>query len=366
MNLKNKIIAVVFGGPSGEHEVSCKSAKTIVEALQNNEYKVFPIGVSKKGRWYGPVSLEDIVAFDEKKYENYEMILPHVPEAKPFYLKDINQKLEIDVYFPIIHGSYGEDGHLQALFEMCHLPYVGTGAAGSVVGMDKVYMRDILKAHAIPQTDYCAVRRYDVEHQLNHVLDRLEQELPYPMFVKPARMGSSVGISKVQNRDELAKGLVIAGRYDGKLIVERGVHAREIEIAVMGNFNADAAEPGEIISSGTFYDYDAKYVSNESKTLVPTSLEEKQKDAILQMAKDVFEILDLRGFSRVDFFIDRDTNEILLNEVNTLPGFTTISMFPMMWQASGVTLIEIIERLLILAFEEKQELDKNYTILEER
>lgn len=360
---KNMKIGVVFGGPSGEYDVSCVSANTIVSTLMDAGYtQVFPIGVAKDGRWYGPVAAADIAHFDAAAYADRELIFPQYPGGVMRNAKTFEEIGTLDVVFPIIHGSYGEDGHLQAFFDMCRLPYVGAGMMGSVVGMDKVFMRDILKAHNIPQTDYVAVRRYDFEKEPEQVLDEVEAALTYPMFVKPSCLGSSVGISKVQNREALRDALAAAGKYDSKLIVETGVNAREIETALLGNFDADMAAPGEIITEGVFYDYESKYILDNSVTKTPADVTEEQVAELRRIAKKAYAILNLSGMCRADFFIDKDNGRILLNEVNTLPGFTSISMYAKMWQASGKSLIDVIERLIELAFEKHNDDLRNYTV----
>lgn len=360
---KNMKIGVVFGGPSGEYDVSCVSANTIVSTLMDAGYtQVFPIGVAKDGRWYGPVAAADIAHFDAAAYADRELIFPQYPGGVMRNAKTFEEIGTLDVVFPIIHGSYGEDGHLQAFFDMCRLPYVGAGMMGSVVGMDKVFMRDILKAHNIPQTDYVAVRRCDFEKEPEQVLDEVEAALTYPMFVKPSCLGSSVGISKVQNREALRDALAAAGQYDSKLIVETGVNAREIETALLGNFDADMAAPGEIITEGVFYDYESKYILDNSVTKTPADVTEEQVAELRRIAKKAYAILNLSGMCRADFFIDKDNGRILLNEVNTLPGFTSISMYAKMWQASGKSLIDVIERLIELAFEKHNDDLRNYTV----
>ncbi|MEE0510895.1 MAG: D-alanine--D-alanine ligase family protein [Peptococcaceae bacterium] len=360
---KNLKIGVIFGGPSGEYDVSCVSANTIVSALKDAGYKqVFPIGVAKDGRWYGPVAAEDVAHFDAKAYADQELIFPQYPGGVMRHAKNFDELGTLDVIFPIIHGSYGEDGHLQAFFDMCRIPYVGAGMMGSVVGMDKVFMRDILKAHDIPQTDYVAVLRYDVEKTPETVLDDIEASLTYPMFVKPSCLGSSVGISKVLNRDMLLEALNIAGKYDSKLIVETGVNAREIETALLGNNEVEMAVPGEIITEGVFYDYESKYILDNSETKTPADLSQDQIDTLAAIGKKTYKILHLSGMCRADFFIDKDNGRILLNEVNTLPGFTSISMYAKMWQASGKPLIDVIEKLIALAFEKHQDDMRNYTV----
>ncbi len=363
MNLHNLTVAVLFGGPSGEHEVSCISAFTIVKNLLENNYKVFPIAVSKEGKWYGPIQLEEIKSFDASKHADKTLILPQQPGKKVFNESTGEVLAEIDVVFPIIHGSYGEDGHVQALLDMCRIPYVGAGVGGSVVGMDKVFMRDIFVAHDIPQTAYLAVRRHDFEEDTEAILNRIEAQLEYPMFVKPASLGSSVGISRVENREELAKGLVLASRYDYKLLVEKGLVVREIETAVLGNYEVEIAEPGEIVTGETFYDYEAKYVLDNSESIIPAPISETHKAQIKELAKKAYEVLDLSGLCRVDFFIDTEKDVVLLNEVNTLPGFTDISMYAKMWANNGRPLIEIVEKLLQLAIERHQDMMRNYSVL---
>ena len=360
---KDLKIGVVFGGPSGEYDVSCVSANTIVKALIDNGYKnVFPIGVDKEGKWYGPIEQKDIKNFEAIKYNDKELIMPQRPGRFLYDTKSFEPVFELDVIFPIIHGYYGEDGHIQAFLDMCRIPYVGAGMIGSVVGMDKVIMRDIFKAHDIPQTDYLAIRRYDFENDEHVVLNRVEDKVVYPMFVKPACSGSSVGISKAKNRSELKKAIELASKYDSKILIEKGVNVREIETAVIGNYDVNIAKPGEIVTEGVFYDYESKYVLDNSVTKVPADLSENDIDKIENIARKVYEILDLRGMCRVDFFIDKDNGDLLVNEVNTLPGFTDISMYAKMWQASGKSLIEVIEMLINLAYEQHEDVLKNYSV----
>ena len=360
---KDTKIGVVFGGPSGEYDVSCISANTIVSALNDAGYSaVFPIGIAKDGRWYGPVAPEDVAHFEAAAYADKELIFPQYPGGVMRNAKTFEEIGSLDILFPIIHGSYGEDGHLQAFFDMCRIPYVGAGMMGSVVGMDKVFMRDILKAHGLPQTEYMAVRRYDFENDTEAVLDALETKLRYPMFVKPSCLGSSVGISKVKDRETLYKGLAEAARYDRKIIVENGVEVREIETALLGNEVVDMALPGEIVTEGVFYDYESKYILDNSVTQVPADLTEEQVQEITRIAKEAYHILDLSGLTRCDFFIEKDSGRVLLNEVNTLPGFTSISMYAKMWQASGHSLIEVIESLLALAVAKHDDNMRNYTV----
>lgn len=360
---KNTRIGVVFGGPSGEHDVSCVSANTIVSELVRSGYsQIFPIGVAKDGRWYGPIAVEEVVHFNPEDYRDQALIFPQYPGGVMRNAITFEELGSLDVVFPIIHGSYGEDGHLQAFFEMCRIPYVGADMMGSVVGMDKVFMRDILKAHQIPQTEYMSVHRYNFEKNPDAVLDALEANLRYPMFVKPSCLGSSVGISKATNRQMLQKGLHDAACYDSKLIVENGVDVREIETALLGNEELEMAMPGEIVTEGVFYDYESKYILDNSITKTPADLTQEQIAALKEIAERAYKALDLSGMARCDFFIERESGRILFNEVNTLPGFTSISMYAKMWQASGRPLIEVIESLLELAYEKHKDDMRNYIV----
>ena len=350
MMLDKKLkVGVVFGGPSGEYDVSCVSANTIVGALLDAGYEnVFPIGIAKDGRWYGPVAREDVEHFDAAGYADRELIFPQYPGGVMRNAKTFAEIGQIDVAFPIIHGSYGEDGHLQAFFDMCRIPYVGAGMMGSMVGMDKVFMRDILKAYAIPQTDYVAVRRYDFENDTEAVLDQIEDALVYPMFVKPSCLGSSVGISKAHNREEFIDGVNEALRYDHKIVVEGFLNAREIECAVLEeNGEIKAAIPGEVVASKEFYDYEAKYSDNQdSKIVIPAQISDALLEKIREYAIKAFEVIDGSSLSRVDFFVTRATYNIYINEINTMPGFTNISMYPKMWENMGVSYAELVEKLI--------------------
>lgn len=360
---KDLKIGVVFGGPSGEYDVSCISANTIISALLEAGYtNVFPIGVAKDGRWYGPIAAEDVKNFDATANAAQEISFPQHPGGMMRNAQTFEELGTLDVIFPIVHGSYGEDGHLQAFFDMCRIPYVGAGMMGSVVGMDKVFMRDILKAHDIPQTDYVSVRRYDFEKDESAVLDEIEAALTYPMFVKPSCSGSSVGISKVLDRASLRQGLIKAGEVDSKLLVEAGVDAREIETALLGNEEVEIAPPGEVITAGVFYDYESKYILDNSATQVPADLSEETISKLKYIGRETYKILDLSGMCRADFFIEKSTGRILVNEVNTLPGFTAISMYAKMWQAAGKPLIEVIETLIELAFARHKDVLRNYTV----
>jgi len=353
-----KRVGLIFGGRSGEHEVSLKSAATIAASLDLEKFEIFPIFISRAGKWYAPIEVERISQIKWEEVTDREVILPPRQGGEVLSAQDGHLITTLDYVFPIVHGTNGEDGILQGFLEMLGIPYVGAGVAGSAVGMDKLLMREILAYHQIPQTKFIGLRRHEVEQDLADCLKRCEDALAYPMFIKPANGGSSVGISKAVNKEELSKALAVAARYDRKIIVEQGVNAREIELSVLGNWdNLQVAHPGEIIAGNDFYDYEAKYISQESVTKIPADLEPELVEKLQQQALKVYEVLDCEGFARVDFFVEKDTKEIYLNEINTLPGFTSISMYPKMWEADGLPIQELLTKLLDLAqqrFEDRQ------------
>jgi D-alanine-D-alanine ligase len=257
----------------------------------------------------------------------------------------------LDVVFPMLHGPYGEDGTVQGLLELAGLPYVGAGVAASAVGMDKAIFKDVMRAHGLPVVDSVAIKRKDWSRAPEEVLEQIEAEIGYDCFVKPANLGSSVGISKAHNRSELRFALTDAARYDRKLLAEKAVSAREIEVSVLGNDQPVASIPGEIVPCNEFYDYAAKYLNGKSELLIPAPLAAGHSDAIRLYAVQAYEAIDCAGMARVDFLLDRDTEQVYINEVNTLPGFTPISMYPKLWEASGVSYPELIDRLIQLALE---------------
>jgi D-alanine-D-alanine ligase len=328
--MKKIRVGVVRGGRSGEHEVSLRSAESILNAIDRSKYEVVPITISHEGRWE-----------------------PFAISAEP------GDRLPVDVVFPIVHGTYGEDGTIQGLFELANVPYVGAGVLGSAVGMDKDVMKRLLRDAGLPIVEYWTVRRAELhgflEEQMNH--------LPYPVFVKPANLGSSVGISKAHCAEELPAALQAAAEYDRKIVVERGLDAREIEMSVLGNDDPVASKPGEIIPSREFYDYNAKYVDDDSRLLIPAPLTEAQIQDVQRMGLAAFKVLECSGMARVDLFLEKTTGKFYVNEINTLPGFTSISMYPKMWEASGIPYTELIDRLIVLALErheEKQKLRRKY------
>ena len=352
-------VGVLFGGRSSEHEVSLASARNVMEALQQAGHTVVPIGITPHGRWLpAPDALARLTAHAVDDPANHAEdgwgLLPH---SSP------NQALPaIDVIFPVLHGPYGEDGTVQGLLEMANLPYVGCGVLSSAVAMDKVVARQLFALAGLPQTRYEVITRKVWRAEPDGVTDRIEATLGYPVFVKPANLGSSVGISKAHDRVELVGALVEASRYDRKLLVEEAVpNAREIEVSVLGNDAPIASVPGEIVPGNEFYDYDAKYIDDNSKLLIPAPLDSETTALVREQAVRAFKAVDGEGLARVDFLLDGKSGEIYVNEINTMPGFTRISMYPKLWEASGIPYPELVDRLVRLALERYADRQENCT-----
>ncbi len=369
---KRKIrVGILFGGRSGEHEVSLTSAQGVIKAIDKDKYEVVPIGITKGGRWLvGGDPLKALraaadmppvlAALSDEEAEAPQTVL--VPlEPGPSALTKAGAPLEIDVIFPILHGPHGEDGTVQGLLELTGLPYVGAGVTASAVGMDKALAKDIFRTHGLPLLPYRVVLRKTWESNPAGVLVGCEAELRYPMFTKPANLGSSVGVSKVHNRGELTAGLDEAARFDRKLIVEQGIEAREIEVSVLGNDDPIASVPGEIIPSREFYSYAAKYIDDASELLIPAPISEEQTEQVRELAVEAYVSIDCAGMARVDFLMDKASQKIWLNEVNTIPGFTPISMYPKLWEATGITYTELIDRLIQLALERHEDKGRSAT-----
>lgn len=353
-------IAVIFGGRSGEHDVSLMSARSILAALDPARYHVIQVGITREGAWLtGDHALEALEKGDTLGLRPVTLFPD--PSRPGLYLirQDGFEKLaEVDVYFPVLHGTYGEDGTLQGLLEMADAAYVGSGVAGSAVGMDKIIFKDVLRAHGIPVVESVTLLRSEIASNLEECVRRAESVGAYPIFVKPANLGSSVGISKCRSRSDLAEGLMEAAQYDRRILIERGVHnPREIEVAVLGNDQPTASLPGEIIPGADFYSYDAKYLLDSSQSLIPAPLSDEQRQTICDLAVKAYAAADCAGLARVDFLLDGQSGEIFLNEINTLPGFTKISMYPKLWQASNLPYATLVNRLIELALERKSERD---------
>jgi D-alanine-D-alanine ligase len=374
---KRTRVGLIFGGKSGEHEVSLASAQSVVRAIDPQKYDVVLIGITKDGKWLtGEDALQKLIAASpslliagnssghaepipgDRGIDSKELVSQ--PSGT---LSTVSPLSSIDVAFPLVHGPLGEDGTLQGLLELADIPYVGAGVASSAVGMDKAFMKAIFRAHNLPQVDWMAILRRDWELSPEETIRRIETAFGYPCFVKPANLGSSVGISKAHNWDELAQALANAAQYDRKVIAERAAqNARELECSVLGNEEPIASLPGEIISKREFYDYVAKY-DGESGTdlIVPADIPPEITRTLQELAVDAFKAIDGHGMARVDFFLERMGNRILLNEINTIPGFTSVSMYPKMWEASGVTYTALIDRLIELALEHYAEKKRSKT-----
>ncbi|SFJ42648.1 D-alanine--D-alanine ligase [Thermoflavimicrobium dichotomicum] len=360
-------VAVLFGGKSGEHEVSLSSAASVIRSMDPNKYEVLPIGITKEGEWkIGDSSLPLLASYlAEEKLAEIQNQLPAVTISA-----DEKQTLpsfragEIDVVFPVLHGTYGEDGTMQGLLEIANVPYVGSGVLASAVGMDKVISKKIFEQAGLPQCKYVYYLRTQYEANYEYVIRQIENELGYPCFVKPANLGSSVGISKAMNQQELVAALNTAFRYDRKVIVEEYVPAREVEVAVLGNDFPEASVPGEIISSNDFYDYKAKYIDGKSVMQIPADLPEDVALQIRAMAIKAYQSIDCAGLARVDFFVRKDNEDILINEINTMPGFTPYSMYAKLWEYSGIDYSELVSRLIDLAIDRYDEKSRLLTKFE--
>jgi len=361
MNPSNKIrVAVLYGGQSGEHEVSLLSARSVISAMDPEKYEIIPVGISKTGEWLsGESSVKLLSNGDNKNISNKLTVLSEqtaVVDARKSFLSAFGQ--EVDVIFPILHGPNGEDGSIQGLLQLANKPYVGAGILASAVGMDKIFMKRLFAEAGLPQADFKGFLRRDIEQKLEMVLDEIEGRFGYPCFVKPANLGSSVGISKAHNREELVDALHLACRYDRKIIVEESINGREIEVAVLGNEDPIVSVAGEIIAGNEFYDYEAKYTDGNSQLIIPAPISEQEEKLIQELAIKAFQAIDGAGLARVDFFIERETGKIYINEINTMPGFTAYSMYPLLWQHSGISYPELIDRLIQLAILRHQDMNR--------
>jgi len=359
-------IAVLFGGRSGEHDVSLMSARSVLSALNHEKYEITQIGITKDGVWLAGENVLEALSKGMTDDENLKqvVIIPDQFHNRIWEIQivDSTRMLEpladVDVVFPVLHGTFGEDGTLQGLLELADLAYVGAGVTGSSVGMDKGLFKDVMRANGIPTVESMIVLRGDVEKNIEAIIHQVEKVGSYPLFVKPANLGSSVGISKCNSRTDLAEGLMEAATYDRRVLVERGLNAREIEVSVLGNDTPQASVPGEVLPSREFYSYESKYVDGTSGLLIPAPLPVDTSTKIRQMAVTAYKAIDCSGMARVDFFIEKTTGEVFLNEVNTIPGFTSISMYPKLWEASGLPYAKLVDRLVELALERKADRDR--------
>jgi D-alanine-D-alanine ligase len=362
--LKQKIrLGILFGGRSGEHDVSLLSAASVLRALDPAKYEVVPIGITREGHWrVGSGALQLLP-------EVLESGRPVTPSADPTGPKLLPldsaaaapaARPEVDVIFPLLHGTFGEDGTVQGLLELADVAYVGAGVLASAAGMDKDVMKRLFRDAGLPVVPWVVVLRSEWEQHPGQVRGRIERRLRYPLFVKPANLGSSVGISKVRQARELAAAVDLAARYDRKILVEKAVEAREIECSVLGNDNPQASVPGEVIPVNEFYDYEAKYLKEGSELIIPAHLTARQTKRVQELALGAFKAVDCAGMARVDFLLDRSTRKIYVNEINTIPGFTSISMHPKLWEASGVPYPKLLDRLIELALERHQEKSRTH------
>ncbi len=353
-------VGVIFGGRSGEHDVSLNSARSILAALDPHKYSVTQIGITQQGVWLAGKDAHDTTVHDAFLRNSTDGLTPVTILPDPNFKGVYTAKrgvfelfAKLDVVFPVLHGTFGEDGTLQGLLELNDIAYVGAGVVGSAVSMDKAICKDVLRSHAIPVIDWKVILRAHIEQDLSSAVQAAEQVAPYPLFVKPANLGSSVGISKCHNHADLLEGLIEAARYDRRVIVERGISAREIEIGVLGNENPQISVAGEIIPSREFYSYEAKYLDDRSELLIPAALSADLERDIREYALRAYQVTDCAGMARVDFLLDKDTGGLYLSELNTIPGFTKISMYPKVWEASGVSYTQLVDRLIQLALERK-------------
>lgn len=353
MNQRN--VCILFGGVSPEHAVSLRSAESVLNQIDNEHNRVYPVGITREGKWiyFGG---SDYSALPCDTWQNCgnncpAAISPVKGQGLLLFTSEGIQNIKVDVCFPVLHGENGEDGAVQGLLKLAGIPCVGPDVAASAVSMDKTLTKLVADNAGIPQADWQLVRAGELENRLDHVVEVLESKFGYPMFVKPAGTGSSVGVSKAADRNALCKALEEAGRYDDKILVEEFIHGREVEVAVMGNSSPVASVCGEIDSGAEFYDYDAKYLTDTSVAYIPARISEETAELVREAAIKVYQAIGCQGLSRVDFFVTYEGERIVFNEINTLPGFTSISMYPKLFAASGIPYSQLIDMLLDLAQE---------------
>src|SRR6202162_4535691 len=387
-------VGILFGGRSGEHEVSLLSAASVLNAIDKDKYEVVPIGITKDGRWLTAGDAEDLLqgklvieprhlrAGDPETTQpaavlarGEAVVVPPEPVHRqsglvPFQTdaaltrRAADRAINVDVIFPVLHGTFGEDGTIQGLLELADLAYVGAGVLGSAAGMDKDVMKSLFRAAGLPIVKHVTVLRSQFEREMKKVQKQVESKLKYPVFVKPANLGSSVGISKAHDRKELGPALAEAAKFDRKIVIEEGVggkknKAREIECAVLGNDDPKASVAGEIVPCKEFYDYDAKYLAEGSELVIPAKITKAEMKTVQRLAIAAFQAVDCTGLARVDFLMDPKSRRIYVNEINTMPGFTAISMYPKLWGASGVSYRELIDRLIQLGIERHEDKKRN-------
>lgn len=362
MNTDSKLrIVVLFGGRSGEHEVSLMSASSVLSVLDPSRYVVTQVGITHEGAWLTGPDAHGALERGETASLEPCAFFPDPSRSGLYVLRNTQyfKLTDVDVIFPVLHGTYGEDGTMQGLLEMADVAYVGAGVTGSCVGMDKGVFKDVMRANDIPTVESIIVLRSEIEADMGAVIRKAEKVGAYPLFVKPANLGSSVGVTKCNNPSDLQEGLMEAARFDRRVLVERGVmDAREIEVSVLGNDQPQASVPGEVLPSREFYSYESKYVDGTSGLIIPASLPTRTTEDIRDLAVRAYKAIDCAGMARADFFVEKATGRVYLNEVNTIPGFTTISMYPKLWEATGLPYAKLVDRLIELALERKTERDR--------
>jgi D-alanine-D-alanine ligase len=392
--MKKLRVGILFGGRSGEHEVSLLSAASVLNAIDREKYEVVPIGITKDGRWLtaehaenlltGKLMIEprnlragdpdtteaaavlsrgEAVVVPPEPVHRESGLVPFQTDASPMR-RASDRAINVDVIFPVLHGTFGEDGTIQGLLELADIPYVGAGVLGSAAGMDKDIMKSLFIASGLPIVKHVTILRGAWENDPKSAQKRIEKKVKYPMFVKPANLGSSVGISKAHNRKELGPAIDEAAKFDRKIVIEQGVggqkeKAREIECSVLGNDEPAASVPGEIVPVKEFYDYNAKYLDEGSELIIPAKLTKAETKKVQELAVKAFQAVDCSGLARVDFLVDPKTRKVYLNEINTMPGFTAISMYPKLWAASGLSYPDLIDRLIQLGIERHADKKKN-------
>jgi D-alanine-D-alanine ligase len=347
-------VGILFGGRSGEHEVSLASAASVIRGLDPDKYEAVPIGITKEGHWLIGTGAQKMLP-EVLKGGQRVMMTADPTDAALVKLDGSGGGQRLDVVFPVMHGTFGEDGTIQGLLDLAGLPFVGAGVLGSAIAMDKDVAKRLLQAAKIPVVPWISVYRHEWESKPQEIQTAVEAQFTYPVFVKPATLGSSVGMTKVHSREELAPALNLAAEFAMKILVERCMVAREIEVSVLGNRDPKASVPGEIVPHREFYDYAAKYLEEGTQLLIPAKLKSAQVKKIQKYAVEAFRALELSGMARVDFFLEKEGGKIYLNEVNTIPGFTSISMYPKLWEASGIPFRELIDKLIELALEQHAE-----------
>jgi D-alanine-D-alanine ligase len=341
-------LCIIFGGRSGEHEISIKSASSVISALDPDEFEISAIGLTKSGKLAG-------VSEVQRMLPDEVLSRVHIRAGLTGMLLTEGQETGAEIYFPLLHGPYGEDGTIQGLLEIAGLPYIGCGVLASAVGMDKDVMKKLFLQAGLPVAPFRTLLVHETLEDLKSVKEELSREIGYPMFSKPANLGSSVGIRKIHSKEEFEEAFLFSSQFDRKVLIEKGIDAREIECAILGNDNAQASIAGEVLPAHEFYDYDAKYINEDSRLEIPARIDDKKMSEIRDFALQSFKAIDGAGLARVDFFLERKTDKIWINEINTMPGFTPISMYSKLWAATGVSFHELVRRLVRLGKEKHQE-----------